>query len=146
MKCTYQIEMGTTIHEKTRCCWSGDCDGFWILRIETMYVPKCTIGNEVINLGLPVTNAKCPRLDITSDGLASECLDEDLHPTTEAEDGGRFLSGCCSLTKYRPSSSCLLAKISRYWSRGCLILDFRLCVKRQVARRESPYNPNKAND
>jgi len=47
----------------------------------------------VINLGLPVTNAKCSRLDITSDGLASERLDEDLHPTTEAEDRGRFLSG-----------------------------------------------------
>ena len=30
----------------------------------------------MINLGLPMTNAKCSRLDISSDGLASEHLDE----------------------------------------------------------------------
>ena len=67
----------------------------------------------ILDLGLHVVNS-VRGLDLESDGLAGESLDEDLHTTTEAEDqvkSGLLLD--VIVGRVRPSSSCLPAKIRR---------------------------------
>ena len=52
---------------------------------ETLLVGRDTF--LVLDLGLDVVNG-VGRLDLESDGLASERLDENLHTTTETKDWG----------------------------------------------------------